>query len=147
MAQAPSSPESPNRKIYLYQGADRDQRLLEQAKKEGQVMLYSTMTVNDGRMLAAAFEKKYGIRVTHWRSGAERIVNRAVAEHRARRYEVDVIETSSNRMEMLYRERLLEDFYSPVLRELVPAAFPRGHRQHVANRFAFFVMPPVTFPT
>src|SRR5262245_65676519 len=43
-------------------------------------------------------------------------------------------------MEMLYREGLLEEFHSPVLRELVPAAFPRGHRHYVANRFAFFVM-------
>ena len=138
-AQAPA-PASPNRKIYLYQGADRDQRLVEQARKEGQVLLYSTMTVADGKILATAFEKKYGVRVVHWRSGAERIVNRAISEARARRYEADVFETSSNRMEMLYREGLLEDFHSPALRELVPAAFPRGHRQYVANRFAFFVM-------
>ena len=138
-AQAPA-PASPNRKIYLYQGADRDQRLAEQARKDGQVVLYSTMTVADGKLLATAFEKKYGVRVVHWRSGAERIVNRAISEARARRHEADVFETSSNRMEMLYREGLLEDFHSPALRELVPAAFPRGHRQYVANRFAFFVM-------
>jgi iron(III) transport system substrate-binding protein len=137
---AQTPPESPNRKIYLYQGADRDQRLVEQAKKEGQVLLYSTMTAADGRMFAAAFEKRYGIKVTHWRSGAERIVGRAVSEAKARRNEVDVIETSAHRMEALHRERLLEEFHSPVLRELVPAAFPRGHRSYVANRFAFFVM-------
>ena len=140
IAQTPAAPPSPNRKIYMYQGDDRDQRLVEQARKEGQVTLYSTMTVADGKMLATAFEKKYGVRVTHWRSGAERIVNRALAEARARRHEVDVIETSANRMEMLYRERLLEDFHAPVLRELVPAAFPLSHRQYVADRFAFFVM-------
>jgi iron(III) transport system substrate-binding protein len=139
-AQTPPGPASPNRQIYLYQGADRGERLVERAKKEGQVLFYSTMTVTDGKMLAAAFEKKYGIRVIHWRSGSEKIVNRAVTEARARRYEVDAIETSAHRMEMLYREQLLEDFYSPVLRELVPAAFPRRHRQWVADRFAFFVM-------
>ena len=139
-AQPPPAPASPNRQIYLYQGADRDQRLAEQAKKEQQVVVYSTMTVADGKALATAFERKHGVRVVHWRSGAERIVNRAIAEARAKRHEVDVFETSSNRMEMLYRERLLEDFYSPALRELVPAAFPRHHRQYVANRFAFYVM-------
>src|SRR5262245_9602578 len=57
MAQSATEAASPNRKIYMYQGADRDKRLVEQAKKEGQVMLYSTMTVADGKMLAAAFEK------------------------------------------------------------------------------------------
>jgi hypothetical protein len=40
------APASPNRSAYLYQGADRDQRLAEGAKKEGQVVLYSTMTVS-----------------------------------------------------------------------------------------------------
>lgn len=140
VAQTPIAPASPNRQIYLYQGADRDQRLVEQARKEQKVVVYSTMTVADGKALATVFERKYGVRVVHWRSGAERIVNRAITEARAQRYEADVFETSSNRMEMLYRERLLEDFHSPVLRELVPAAFPRHHRQYVANRFAFFVM-------
>ena len=134
-AQAPS-----NRDIYLYRGADRDARLVEGARKEREVLFYSTMTVADGKALTTAFERKYGVRVNHWRGSAEKIVTRAVAEARARRYEADVFETSSHRMEALYRERLLEDFYSPVLSDIVPEAFPRGHRQYVADRFAFFVM-------
>ena len=140
LAQTPAGPASPHREIYMYQGADRDQRLVEGAKKEREVLLYSTMTVTDGRALATAFEKKHGIRVNHWRGSAEKIVSRAVAEARARRHEADVFETSSHRIEALYRERLLEDFHTPVLRDIVPAAFPRGHRQYVADRFAFFVM-------
>ena len=139
-AQSPPAAPSPNRQVYLYQGADRDKRLADEARKEGQVMLYSTMTVADGKALSAAFEKKYGVKVTHWRSGAERIVNRAISEARARRHEVDVIETSAHRMEALSRERLLEEFHSPVLRDIVPSAFPRGHRHYVADRFALFVL-------
>ena len=139
LAQTPGAP-SPHRKIYMYQGADRDQRLVEQAKKEGQVMFYSSMTAADGKAFAAAFEKKYGIKVVHWRSSAEKIVSRAVTEARARRYEADAFEGSANRLEMLRRENLLEEFHSPVLKDLAPAAFPRGHRQYVADRFAFFVM-------
>jgi iron(III) transport system substrate-binding protein len=137
---AAQSSGAPNRALYLYDGPDREQRLVAGAKKEGQVVLYSTTTVPDGKALATAFERKYGVRLVHWRSSAEKIVNRVVAESRARRYEADVIETSSHRMEALHREGVLEDFHSPVLRELVPQAFPRGHRQHVADRFAFFVI-------
>jgi len=129
-----------NRDIYIYSGADRDKRLVEGAKKEGQVLFYSTMTVADGKALATAFEQKYGVRVNHWRGSAEKIVSRAIAEARARRHEADLFETSSHRVEALYRERLLEDFHTPVLRDIVPEAFPRGHRQYVADRFAFFVM-------
>ena len=139
-AQESRDAASPNRQIYLYQGADRGERLAERARKEQQVMLYSTLTVADGKALGDAFERKHGVKVVHWRASAERIVSRAVAEARARRHEVDVFETSANQMEALYRERLLEDFHTPSLRELVPAAFPRSHRQYVADRFVLFVM-------
>jgi len=129
-----------NRDIYMYQGADRLEKLVGAAKKEGQVVLYSTMTVQDGRALGAAFEKKYGIRLVHWRGSAEKIVQRALVESRSRHDGADVFETSSHRMEALYREKLLEDFYTPAFQELSPAAFPKGHRQYVAARFAFFVV-------
>src|SRR3989442_12634056 len=76
-----------NREIYLYQGADREARLVERAKKEGPVVLYSTMTVQDGRVLAAAFERKYGVKVTHWRGPPEKIVQRPPAETPAGRKE------------------------------------------------------------
>jgi len=92
----------------MYQGADRDKRLVEGARKERQVLFYSTMTVADGKALRHAFEQRYGVRVNHWRGSAEKIVSRAVAEARARRHEADVFETSSHRIEALYRERLLE---------------------------------------
>src|ERR671938_440061 len=129
-----------NRDIYVYQGADRVQRLVAGAKKEGQVVLYSTMTVQDGRALGAAFEKKYGVKLVHWRGSAEKIVQRALAETKAGHDGADVFETSSHRMEALRREQLLEDFYTPAFAELSPAAFAKGHRQWVAARFAFFVL-------
>src|SRR5438094_9571060 len=129
-----------NRDVYMYQGADREARLIAGAKQEGQVVLYSTMTVQDGRALAAAFEKKYGVKLLHWRGSAEKIVQRALAEARSGHDGADVFETSSHRMEALYREKLLEDFYTPAFAELASSAFAPGHRQWVAARFAFFVL-------
>lgn len=129
-----------NRDIYMYQGADRMQRLVAGARKEGQVVFYSTMTVQDGKTLGAAFERKYGVRLLHWRASAEKIVQRTLAEARAGKDGADVFETSSHRMEALYREKTLEEFYSPAFKELSPAAFVAGHRQYVAARFAFFVV-------
>jgi iron(III) transport system substrate-binding protein len=129
-----------NRDIYMYQGPDRLERLVAGAKQEGQVVLYSTMTVQDGRALAAAFEKKYGVKLVHWRGSAEKIVTRAITEARSGHDGADVFETSSHRMEALRREQLLEDFYTPAFNDLSPAAFAPGHRQYVAARFAFFVL-------
>jgi len=128
-----------NREIYLYQGADRDQQLVEKAKKEAKVVLYSTLTVKDSNALIGAFEAKYGIKVALWRTGQDKIVQRVLAEAHAGRQEVDVLETDGAHMEMLYREKMLEEFYSPAFKDIPPAAFPK-HKHYVADRFAFFVM-------
>jgi hypothetical protein len=42
-------------------------------------------------------------------------------------------------MEALYREGLLEQFYSPHFKSLPPAAFPK-HRHYAADRFNFFTI-------
>ncbi len=134
-AAAPPTPKD----LYLYRGADREQRLIEGAKKEGTLVLYSTTTVKDAAVITAAFEKKYGIKATHWRAGQDKLVQRVIQESRAGRYEVDMIETDAAHMEMLHREQLLEEFDSPSFKHLPPVAFPK-HRRYVASRFAFFVM-------
>ena len=128
-----------NRDIYMYKGADRDKMLAEMAKKEGTVTFYSTMTVKDAQAISEAFEKKYGVKVMAWRGGSEKIVQRAVTEARAGRHDVDVIETNGPQMEMLYREKLLEEFYTPVIKDIPASAIPK-HRHYVADRFAFFVL-------
>src|SRR2546430_17419522 len=101
-----------NRDIYMYQGADREAKLVTAAKKEGQVVLYSTMTVQDGRALGAAFEKKYGVRLVHWRGSAERIVQRALAEARSGHDGADAFQTSSHRIVALHRESLIVDLHT-----------------------------------
>jgi len=136
---APAWSAGNNRDIYMYQGPDRDQKLVEMAKKEGTVSLYSTLTVPDARALSEAFEKKYGIKVSSWRGGSEKIVQRAISESQAGRYDVDVFEMNSPQMEILYREKLLEPFYTPVFKDIPPSAFPK-HKHYVADRFVFFVL-------
>ena len=131
-----TSEPSTNRGIYLYQGADRDRQLLAKAKKEGTVTLYTTLTSQDARVLTATFEKKYGIKVEVWRAGTEKIIQRMLAEAKSGRYEADVLELST--MEILHREKILEQFYSPAFKDLPPEAFPK-HKYYVADRFLFFV--------
>ena len=132
-------PAARNRELYLVKGADREARLLEGAKKEGQLNLYTSLNTKDSGPITEAFEKKTGVKVLLWRSSSEKVLQRAVTEARAGRYACDVLETNGPEMEALYREKLLAEFYSPHFKDLPPAAFPK-HRHYVADRFNFFTI-------
>jgi iron(III) transport system substrate-binding protein len=132
-------PESPHRAIYLFDGADRQARLLAGARKEGTVSVYTSLNTQDSVPLTSAFETKFGIETELWRSSSERVVQRGVAEASAGRFACDVFETNGPEMEALYREQLLDGFRSPHFTDLPPAAFPK-HRHYVADRFNFFTI-------
>ena len=131
--------QAANREIYLYQGADRAQRLLSGARKEGGLSLYTTMTPEDASPMIAAFEEKYGIKVRMWRGINQKLVQRALAEARAGKSAVDVYEGSGHGMEILHREALLEKFWSPAFGDIPPEAFPR-HGHYAPDNLLFFVM-------
>ena len=125
--------------LFLYRGADRATRLLEGARREGRVTLYTSLAPTESAPLAQAFEKKYGVRVELWRALSSQVVQRTTTEARARRHAVDVVETNGPEMEMLARERLLAPFYSPHLADLPPEAIP-AHRSWFPDRLNFFVV-------
>src|ERR1043166_2678029 len=88
--------------IALYQGPDREKRLVEGAKKEGELMFYSSIPVEDIAVLTAAFDKKYGVKVKAWRADSEGILQRIVSEAKGRRNEVDVMAASASGIEPLH---------------------------------------------
>src|SRR5438874_12930184 len=92
--------------LAMYDGPDRTKRLVEGAKKEGAVTIYSSVTVDDMKVLASAFEKKYGVKLQAWRASSESILQRAAVEYRGARYDADATETSGVEVESLHRERL-----------------------------------------
>ena len=128
-----------NREVYLYKGGDREAKLLEGARKEGPVNIYTSLNTRDSGPITEAFEKKYGVKTLLWRSSSEKVLQRAVTEAQAGRFLCDVLETNGPEMEALYREKLLTEFFSPHFKDLPLAAFPR-HRNYVADRFNFFVI-------
>jgi iron(III) transport system substrate-binding protein len=130
---------SPHKALYLYQGAGREERLLAEAKKQGEVVMYTSLNLKDSVPITEAFEKATGLKVQLWRASSEKVLQRAVAEARAGRFACDIIETNGPEMEAAYREKLLEEFYSPHFRDLPAAAFPK-HRHWIADRFNFFTI-------
>ena len=131
--------ELTNKEIYVYQGADRDQRLVEKARQEGAVSIYTSMQLPDSGPLTQAFEKKYGIKVALWRASGEKVVQRALIEARGGRLDVDIFETDGAQMEILYREKQLAPFYSPSFKDFPPAVFP-AHKHYVPTRVSLYVL-------
>jgi iron(III) transport system substrate-binding protein len=121
-----------------YDKPDREQYLAERAKKEGEVSVYTSLISEDLNALAAAFEKKYGVKVKGWRASSEKVVQRTVSEARANRLDADVIETNGPELEALYREKLLQPIRSPHLNDLLPEAI-RAHGHWVGVRITLFV--------
>src|SRR5256886_14067434 len=131
--------QAANREIYPHRGADRAQRLLSEAKKEGGLTLYTPMTPEDAGPLVAAFEEKYGIKLRMWRGINQKLVQRALAEARAGKSAVDVYEGSGHGMGILHPEALLEKILSPPFRDIPREAVPR-HGHYAPDNLLFFVM-------
>jgi iron(III) transport system substrate-binding protein len=110
--------------VASYQGADREQRLIEGAKREGSLTLYSNAPTDDNTALVGAFEKKYGIKINLYRASSEEIRQRAVNEARARRFDVDFILNNAPAMVALSSEKLLMEVKSPHVADLMPQAIP-----------------------
>src|SRR6266446_7649206 len=120
LAQPPQAAAPTLTDIASYEGPDREKRLIEGAKKEGELMFYSSIPVEDIAALTAAFDKKYGVKVKVWRADSEGLLQRIVNEAKARRNEVDVMAGSSSALEPLHRENLLIEVKSPFLADLIP---------------------------
>jgi iron(III) transport system substrate-binding protein len=128
-----------NDAVYRYRGADRDARLLEAARKEGSVVLYTSLAPTESGPLGKAFESKTGVKVEIFRTISEKVVQRAITESRARRATFDVIETNGPEMEIMAREKLFAEFHSPHVSDLPANAIP-AHRLWIPDRVNFFVV-------
>jgi iron(III) transport system substrate-binding protein len=122
-----------------YEGVDRQEKLVAGAKKEGELIIYTSAQSDDIGAVAKAFEAKYGVKVNLWRAGSEKVMQRAVTEARGGRHAVDVIETNGPELEMLHREQILQAVKSPHLADLIPAA-RRPHGEWVGTRLNVFAL-------
>ena len=122
-----------------YVGADREKKLYEGAKKEGQLNIYTSAQTDDMGALVKAFEAKYpGIKVNVWRSSSEKVLQRAVQEARANRAAMDLAETNGPELESMHREKILVAVKSPHLKDLIGEAI-RPHGEWVGTRLNVFV--------
>jgi iron(III) transport system substrate-binding protein len=119
--------------LAAYQGPDRAQRLIDGARREGELTLYTSMQMESVAPLQRAFEEKYGVKLRIWRGSGKDIRNRALTEAQAGRANLDIVESDGFALETLQREGLLQEVRSPFLNDLIPQAL-RPHGQWVGTR-------------
>ena len=121
-----------------YAGADRMDRIVAAAKKEGTVTFYTTIAEKDLPAVLGPFEKRYGIKVNTWRAGTDKVLQRAVQEARAGRNDMDAVHFGSPEMEALAREKVLAPVASPVHKDLLEGSVPK-HRMWAATILSVWV--------
>lgn len=116
--------------LAAYQGADRMRLLVEGAKKEGALTVYTSLVAKDATPIVNAFKKKYPVDVQVWRGSTEAIVQRSLNEARAGRCPADIQMSGPPAVEPLRREGLLQPVKSPATAGLMPEAVP-PHGEYV----------------
>ena len=115
--------------VALAKTANRQTLLEEGAKKEGKLLWYTTLIVNQAlKPIKEAFEKKYPyIQIEYHRADSEALAQRMLAEYQAKRYDVDVLDGTST-IVMLKKAGYIQRFSTPQLSDY-PARLkePQGY--------------------
>lgn len=125
------------KEMATYSAADRTDKIIAGAKKEGTMTLYSSTAPEDMNPVLNAFKKKYGVNVVYWRGGADTLLQRSINENRANRCVVDAFTTVAEQLEALYREKLLYPIKTPLAEGLLPGSI-RPHGEWIATRLNIF---------
>jgi len=124
--------------LFSYEGADRMDKIVAAAKKEGTLTLYTTIAEKDLPAIVKPFEQKYGVKVSMWRAGTDKVLQRTVTENQAKKYDVDVVHFGAPEMEALSREKILQAVSSPVHKELMAGSVPK-HKEWAATILSVWV--------
>ncbi|NYT70774.1 ABC transporter substrate-binding protein [Pusillimonas noertemannii] len=133
-AQTPASLEQ----LAVYNGPDREQILIEGARKEGSLTFYTSFAQKDLPPIVSAFEEKYGIKINVWRAGSDKVVQRTLTEASGGRHEVDAIHVGAPELEALHLEKILQPVDTPATKKLIRGIAP-AHREWAPTRLAAFV--------
>ncbi len=134
-APAASEAEKVYEQINGMSGEERDKTLLDMAKKEGQLSLYTSNTDMDD--VVKGFEDKYGLKVETYRANSETVLQRVLQESSAHFQGADLIETNAGELNALQQQKLLAP-YEGALRDKVR---PEGQKDGwTADRFNAFVI-------
>ena len=100
---------------------ERERKLIEGAKKEGEMVWYTNSGIENATRYIQGFKKKYpAINANFWRSKTRQVTQRVVAEANAGKHLVDVIKPSTDLLPILLERNLIGKYDTPT-RAIYPA--------------------------
>ena len=110
------------------------------AKKEGNVVLYTSAPIGAAQKVANAFQEKYGIKVELFRSGGTEVLRRFMMEQDARHVGADVLVTSDPAAAIDLAAKDMFVPFRPADFDKVPAAFNDPAGLYVAQRVSLIAI-------
>lgn len=98
--------------------------IIEGAKKEGALVLYTSMTVDQAQKLNDAFRAKYPfLQIGMFRAVGERLLTKIITEAQAGKFDFDVVQSAETQAYFLKRRNLLAKYFSPEAKNLQKGFF------------------------
>jgi iron(III) transport system substrate-binding protein len=115
---------------------DRD-KVLEGARKEGRLVLYTGMDADEANQVTKEFSKRYPFLHTDvFRSSGEKVQTRFLVENRANVHNADIFQTSIVQVYQLKNNGLLAKYISEE-----SSVYPEGFKDPLGHWTAFYLIP------
>jgi iron(III) transport system substrate-binding protein len=135
---AAQTPEEIWKSLEKLPAAERERKLIEGAKKEGEMIWYTNTGVENANRYIQAFKKHYPfLNAQFWRSKTRQVIQRVVAEARAGRHLVDVIKPSTDLVPVLLEAKILGNYETPV-RAIYPSHAKASYYTSINYAFRVF---------
>jgi iron(III) transport system substrate-binding protein len=123
--------------VYANIARGADPELIEQAKKEGEVVLYTTMPVVEFQIFNQALKEKYPfLNVRHVRISSASQVARVMLEHKSGKTQADVLGNSVTALSYLKSQGVVEPYESPETKHLLKGTMdPEGYWSGITTDF------------
>lgn len=110
------------------QAGDQD-AILEGAKKEGVLVVYTSMSVDQAQRILDAFKTRYPfLKTTMFRAVGERLLTKIMTEAQAGKYDFDAVQSAESQAYFLKKKNLLQRYVSPEAKHIQKPFFdPDGY--------------------
>jgi iron(III) transport system substrate-binding protein len=106
-----------------------EEATIQGAKKEGSLVVYTSMTVDQAQKLNDAFRAKFPfLQINMFRAVGERLLTKIMTEAQAGKFDFDIVQSAETQVYFLKKRNLLSKYLSPELKNIQKGFFePDGY--------------------